>query len=263
MLIYILTFCIIIAWLLIAGPIEDGVTKDITYPSFRTKCNAINEFKKSGFSFQNESLDKIFEKITNPDEEEAEKIKRLKNDYKLNTWKKEDPYSECLTKELKDCSYSGSNITVMSIFMGILSFLGIVSFIFTIIPALKRFPITMIIVGVLQNIGLLTDELVFAIFIIVIVSIYWAALAERYKEDCQGVIDAKKDWYDYVPVAALTGTVGMTLYKSWLIQKRRSEMREKVIRFKGKLNEVRSKIKQLKFKKMQKEITDPIGAIKI
>ena len=115
----------------------------------------------------------------------------------------------------------------------------------------------MIIGGVLQKIGLLTDGPVFAIFIIVIVSIYWAALAERYKEDCQGVIDSKKDWYDYVPVIALTGTVGMILYNSWLMTKRRAEMVNKVRRVKTKLTHLKNRIDKFKLKKIQEEIKNP------
>lgn len=37
-------------------------------------------------------------------------------------------------------------------------------------------------------------------------SIYWGAMTNRYKEDCQSVIDSKEEWYDKVPSYAVRGS---------------------------------------------------------
>jgi hypothetical protein len=248
------------------------------YNSFRMKCNAINDLKKNGlepatalnlelFFKMIEQVEKGIEEESKEQEEneesegneeeppkiplpkELEKVKELITKHKVSEWQQEDdygyPYRECLHKELKDCTYSYYDIWAINIGMVILYVAGILSLIFNfpfIGKLLKRFPITGIVAMVAQTIGLLTyepDLPFFAVFIVVIVSLYWGALANRYKSDCQSVIDAGEEWYDDVPTYAVGGGFSLMFVQFLIGERRKAQARE----------ELRDRIQERKKKK--------------
>jgi hypothetical protein len=243
------------------------------YNSFRIKCNAVNDFRKAGFNFQNEKSAMNFdillkttieqtEKGLKEMEEETEgtesdprvlpeeltKIKELFTKHSFSNWALEDDfgyaYRDCITKELKDCTYPYWDMWWLSAGMGLLYVAGIASVIFNlpmIGKILKKFPITAVVSTVLQSIGLLTyepDLPFFAVFIVVMVSIYWGAVANRYKEDCQSVIDSKEEWYDNVPAYAVGGSVSLMLVQTALAERRKSQVRELL---KNRIQELKKK----------------------
>jgi hypothetical protein len=222
------------------------------YNSFRIKCNAVNDFKKAGLNFQSKESDTNFDLLLEMIEEndsdpndpnqtqispgKLSRLKELFTKYSLSDWALEDDfgynYRECLTKELKDCTYPYWDMWYVSFFMGLLYVAGIASVIFNfpyIGKLLKKFPMTAIVSTALQNFGLLTYEPnfpVFAIFIVVIISIFWGAMANRYKEDCQSVIDAKKEWYDDVPTYATGGSLLLMIIQTILAERKKAQIRE-------------------------------------
>lgn len=247
------------------------------YNSFRIKCRAVNDFRKAGFNFQSAEnpmnfdlllniMDKAEEGFQEAEEakeaEEAEgktkkpqvlpeeltKLKELFTKYSLSNWAFEDdfgyPFRECFTKELKDCTYPYWDMWYLNTGMGLLYVAGIASVIFN-LPMignlLKRFPITAVVSTILQNIGLLTyepDLPFFAVFIVAMVSIYWGAVHNRYKEDCQSVIDSKEEWYDKVPGYAVGGSLSLMLVQTALAEGKKSQERELL---KNRIQELKKK----------------------
>jgi hypothetical protein len=264
----------IIVWFIALGSLkipfaeyifENSYTYQIQpYNSFRMKCHAINDLKKSGLepgaAVNLELFFKIIGQMEKGIEEESkeqeesegnedetpkiplpkdlEKVKELVTKHKLSNWQQEDdygyPYRECLSKELKDCTYTYSDIWPISIGMGILYVAGILSLIFNlpfIGKLLKKFPITGIVAMAAQTIGLLTHEPdlpFFAVFIVVIVSLYWGALANRYNTDCQSVIDAGEEWYDDVPTYAVGGGFSLMFVQFLIGERRKAQAREEL-----------------------------------
>lgn len=243
------------------------------YNSFRIKCHAVNDFRKEGFNFQSAenamSFDLLFNIIEKAEEgfqeaeeakeaEEAEgktkkpqvlpeeltKLKELFTKYSLSTWAIEDdfgyPFRECLTKELKDCTYPYWDMWYLSTGMGLLYVVGIASVIFN-LPMIGKILKKSVVSTVLQSIGLLTyepDLPFFAVFIVFMVSIYWGAVANRYEEDCQSVIDSKKEWYDKVPAYAVGGSVSLMLVQTALAERKKSQVRELL---KNRIQELKNK----------------------
>lgn len=269
MSIHSFTVLMILAWFFALGSLdlphmlyENIYTyKFQPYNSFRIKCNAVNDFRKAGFNFQSaegmnvDMLFKIIEKTekdtkdsdkkqgedTKLEEpkvlpEELEKIRELITKYTLSAWALEDDYGyvyrECLTKELKDCTYPYVDMWFLGAGMGLLYVAGIASVIFNfpfIGKLLKKFPITAVVFTVLQGVGLLTyepDLPFFAVFIVTMVSIFWGAMANRYKGDCQSVLDAKEEWYDDVPTYAVGGSLSLILIQTALAQRKKAQVRE-------------------------------------
>ena len=246
------------------------------YNSFRIKCNAINDFRKDCLNIEtvgaviNLELFKIIlggenTRVEKTDAEntkvkllpeEMKEIQKLVEKYQLSYWKEEDsygyPYLECLTKQLKDCSYEGWDMWYLSFLMSLLYVVGIASVIFN-LPimgtALKRFPITRGVAKALMFIGLLLDTPnlpIFAVFIVVIVSMFWGAIANRYQTNCQDVIDAKDEWYDNVPTYAVGGSLAVALIdfliKEHQVSKIRETIEEKIQVLKNKkANQARAK----------------------
>ena len=172
----------------------------------------------------------------------------------MSDWAIEDdfgyPFRECLTKELKDCKYPYWDMWYLSTGMGLLYGVGIASVIFNLSVIgniLRKFPITAVVSTVLQKIGLLTDEPglpFFAIFIVVMVSIYWGAMANRYQTDCQSVIDSKEEWYDMVPAYAVGGSLSLMLVQTALAERKKSQIKELL---KNKIQELKKKSKSNKW----------------
>lgn len=276
------TMLMILAWFLALGSLDlphilyENIYTYMFQPynSFRIKCHAVNDFRKARFNFQSAEnlnfdlllkiIDKAETEETTQGETDAEsipqvlpeeltKFKKLVTKYNLSDWAIEDDfgyeYRECLTKELKDCTYPHWDMWYLSAGMGLLYVAGIASVIFNfpmIGKLLKRFPITAIVSTVLQGIGLLTNEPdlpFFAVFIVVMVSIYWGAMANRYKEDCQSVMDSKEEWYDKVPTYAIGGSLSLMLVQFALNERKMSQIRESL----------KNKIEHLKKKKEMSE----------
>jgi len=219
------------------------------YNAFRIKCNAVNDFRKAKFNFQNEenamNFDLLLKTIEKEEEgfketeeskpqvlpEELTRLKELFTKYSLSNWAIKDDhgyvYRECLTKELKDCTYPYWDMWWLSAGMGLLYFAGIASVIFN-IPFIKKVPMLLLISNVLQGVGLLTYEPGFpfyAVFIVVMVSIYWGAMENRYKNDCQSVIDSKEEWYDKVPAYAVGGSVSLMLVQTVLAERKMAQVK--------------------------------------
>lgn len=275
MLIHVLTILMIIAWFVALGSLElphvlyeNPFTKKYlpSYNSFRIKCNAVNEFRKSTFNSQSaegamnfESLLNIVEPAENGINQSEEKdgeqdgedtkpevfpeemttIKELFTKYSFSDWALEDDfgyvYRECLTKELKDCTYPYWDMYGLSFAMGVLYVLGILNIILNfpfIGKRIRIMPYGRIFTIVLRYLGLLTDEQdlpFFSVFIVVMVSIYWGAYANRFKDDCQSVIDAKEGWYDNVPTYAIVGSLLLMLIQ-FQMAKRETAQLEKLIK---------------------------------
>lgn len=255
MFIHSFTMLMILAWFFALGSLDlPHVVYENTYTymfqpynSFRIKCHTVNDFRMAGLDFQSAENDMNFDLLFK-EAEEGTQLKELFTKYSLSTWAIEDdfgyPFRECLTKELKDCTYPYWDMWYLSTGMGLLYVAGIASVIFNlpmIGKILKKFPITAVVSTVLQSVGLLTYEpdLPFsAVFIVVMVSIYWGAVANRYKEDCQSVIDSKEEWYDKVPAYAFGGSVSLMLVQTALAERKKSQVRELL---KNKIQELKKK----------------------
>ena len=164
----------------------------------------------------------------------------------------------CLTKKLKDCSYEGTgdfwgswDMWYLSFLMSLLYVVGIAGVFFNlpiIGTALRKFPPTGVVAKALTLIRLLnnTPTPVFAVFIVVIVSMFWGAIANRYQTNCQDVIDAKDEWYDNVPTYAVGGSLSFSLIEFLIKEHQESKIS-------GVLNKLKKRFKKKQVKARENE----------